>query len=270
MKKTRIIKPTTIKDGHLGTKGSKNKSNSTKIVPLDIETGNPKKIYCCFCLEEKENHRFIKCGHSWCIECDKKFTNSECPYCRYKFRKPIELERISRPQSEIVERQYNERIHNCNLCCLISTLVETLLHMIYFNNYCNDICIPRRSYVYKLPCYNVFFYCENYKCKNIRFISRPSINITDNKPFNLFLSIICAFILIFVILIFGRFWYLLLNSPRGSVFFCDMECMILTGLFGIFEFLFFGMLCLLIMSCILMFFNCFSKCVNIIFNLQIN
>lgn len=235
------------------------KLHRTKIVPLDIEIGKPKMIYCCICLEEKENHRFIKCGHSWCIECDKNFTNSVCPYCRYKFREPIEL--------EIDEQQHNEEIHKCNLYCLIITLKNMLLNMIYFNNYCNNICILGRIYVYKLLCYNIFFQCHNCKCTRVRIISRPS-NCINSEQISLFLIILSAFILIFVMFIFGRFFYLLLENPRDSVFFCNIDCMILTGLIGIFGFIIFGMLCLLLISCISAILHCFSKCVNIVFNLQ--
>ena len=204
-----------------------------KVIPItsDIETGNPKMYFCCMCLEyfsNKDSLVFIKCKHSWCKECNKKFSDNKCPLCRYEFKKKEEILIIP----EIVQTPVQ-----CSLFCLIFNLIEIICNTLSMCSTCKNsfrYYCTRRSCFYKWSCFKIEFLCENYKCKNIKFKVDPYLYVENCLTINIILNLSIVLIIISAILAIGRFAFLLISNPVSGNFFCNFICFFLTSILGLF------------------------------------
>ena len=221
-----------------------------KVIPItcDIETGNPKMYYCSMCLEyfsNKDSLVFIKCQHSWCKECDKKFSDNKCPLCRYEFKKKEEILIIP----ERVQREIE-----CSFFCLILKCIDIMCNTLSLNSSCTRqyryFCL-RQSCFYKFSCFKIYFKCENCKCKNIKFKVDPYLYFENCLIINIILNLLLMLIIILAILAIGRFAFLLISNPVNGRFLCNFICFFLSSIFGLFTIILFLIMFLLGMSIVL-------------------
>ena len=205
-----------------------------KVIPVtgDIETGNPKMYFCCMCLENfssDESLVFIKCKHYWCKNCDKNYSDNKCPLCRYEFKK--------KEESIIIPEEVQRDIE-CSIFCLIFNLIEIICNTLTFNISCTRLCryyCSRQSCFYKFSCFKIYFKCENYKCKNIKFKVDPYLYVENCLTINIILNLLILLIIIIAILTLGRFAFLLISNPVNGKFFCNFICFFFTSIFGLFS-----------------------------------